>query len=372
MQGLLALGNVISALGDERRRGSHVPYRESKLTRLLQVQPCSHASWAVFAKNQPAGSGLNRWTGIPRMVGAPVETAVPLGPHAVMQDSLGGNSRTAMIACVSCADDVLEETLNTLKYANRARNIRNKPVVNRYGQLHTPLARLPYRTIPAYRHVSSPCRLSRVDDMHRVQTGSNLALLPCAPLQGQLSVAVSPARRGAGGAAAGAQAAGGAAAGQCAVTGAAAGGAGGAGHGRPRRLPGRAQPHEGGAAGGRRGGAAQRQRRRGSGSRCVFWASFRCKRDGSATFSWRCMFYLMGAMSAVLLLVGVSDAGSDRGTGHAAAASLSAWALGGGIGSGGSDVDALVESCSRAIGNILRSVAEMEAQGHVDPEARWG
>ncbi|GLI68849.1 hypothetical protein VaNZ11_013393, partial [Volvox africanus] len=81
-QGLLALGNVISALGDERRRGSHVPYRESKLTRLLQ-------------------------------------------------DSLGGNSRTAMIACVSPADDVLEETLNTLKYANRARNIRNKPVINR-------------------------------------------------------------------------------------------------------------------------------------------------------------------------------------------------------------------------------------------------
>lgn len=38
-QGLLALGNVISALGDERRRGSHVPYRESKLTRLLQVRP---------------------------------------------------------------------------------------------------------------------------------------------------------------------------------------------------------------------------------------------------------------------------------------------------------------------------------------------
>lgn len=47
------------------------------------------------------------------------------------QDSLGGNSRTAMIACVSPADEVLEETLNTLKYANRAKNIRNKPVVNR-------------------------------------------------------------------------------------------------------------------------------------------------------------------------------------------------------------------------------------------------
>ncbi|CAE8650786.1 unnamed protein product, partial [Polarella glacialis] len=79
--GLLALGNVISALGDPSKRGSHVPYRESKLTRLLQ-------------------------------------------------DSLGGNSRTVMVACVSCADGDFEETLNTLKYAHRARNIKNKPVVN--------------------------------------------------------------------------------------------------------------------------------------------------------------------------------------------------------------------------------------------------
>ncbi|TYH72038.1 hypothetical protein ES332_D05G226100v1 [Gossypium tomentosum] len=83
-KGLLALGNVISALGDEKKRkeGVHVPYRDSKLTRLLQ-------------------------------------------------DSLGGNSRTVMIACISPADINAEETLNTLKYANRARNIQNKPIVNR-------------------------------------------------------------------------------------------------------------------------------------------------------------------------------------------------------------------------------------------------
>ncbi|XP_010928361.1 kinesin-like protein KIN-4A isoform X2 [Elaeis guineensis] len=83
-RGLLALGNVISALGDEKKRkeGAHVPYRDSKLTRLLQ-------------------------------------------------DSLGGNSRTVMIACISPADINAEETLNTLKYANRARNIQNKPIVNR-------------------------------------------------------------------------------------------------------------------------------------------------------------------------------------------------------------------------------------------------
>jgi hypothetical protein len=77
----LALGNVISALGDESRSVTHVSYRDSKLTRLLQ-------------------------------------------------DSLGGNSQTLMLACVSPVDS----NLNTLKYANRARNIKNKVSVNEsYG-----------------------------------------------------------------------------------------------------------------------------------------------------------------------------------------------------------------------------------------------
>ncbi|KAI8136752.1 hypothetical protein BJV82DRAFT_386168 [Fennellomyces sp. T-0311] len=79
--GLLALGNVISALGDESRRSTHVPYRDSKLTRLLQ-------------------------------------------------DSLGGNSQTLMMACVSPADTNFVETLSTLKYANRARNIKNRVSLN--------------------------------------------------------------------------------------------------------------------------------------------------------------------------------------------------------------------------------------------------
>ena len=48
-----------------------------------------------------------------------------------MQDSLGGNSKTTMIACVSPADINIDESTQTLRYANRARNIRNKPVVNR-------------------------------------------------------------------------------------------------------------------------------------------------------------------------------------------------------------------------------------------------
>ncbi|KAH8265672.1 hypothetical protein KR044_010640, partial [Drosophila immigrans] len=79
-KGLLALGNVINALGTGQQVG-YVPYRQSKLTRLLQ-------------------------------------------------DSLGGNSITLMIACVSPADYNVAETLSTLRYADRALQIKNKPVVN--------------------------------------------------------------------------------------------------------------------------------------------------------------------------------------------------------------------------------------------------
>ncbi|XP_070199882.1 osmotic avoidance abnormal protein 3-like isoform X2 [Littorina saxatilis] len=76
---LSALGNVISALVDGKSK--HIPYRDSKLTRLLQ-------------------------------------------------DSLGGNTKTMMVACLSPADNNYDETLSTLRYANRAKNIKNKPKIN--------------------------------------------------------------------------------------------------------------------------------------------------------------------------------------------------------------------------------------------------
>nr|XP_031320107.1 kinesin-like protein KIF17 isoform X1 [Camelus dromedarius] len=76
---LSALGNVISALVDGRCK--HIPYRDSKLTRLLQ-------------------------------------------------DSLGGNTKTLMVACLSPANNNYDETLSTLRYANRAKNIKNKPRIN--------------------------------------------------------------------------------------------------------------------------------------------------------------------------------------------------------------------------------------------------
>lgn len=54
--------------------------------------------------------------------------AVLLQQNAHVQDSLGGNSKTLMIACCSCHGRNRDETLNTLKYANRARNIKNAPM----------------------------------------------------------------------------------------------------------------------------------------------------------------------------------------------------------------------------------------------------
>lgn len=47
-----------------------------------------------------------------------------------LKDSLGGNTKTLMIACLSPADDNYDETLSTLRYANRAKNIKNKPKIN--------------------------------------------------------------------------------------------------------------------------------------------------------------------------------------------------------------------------------------------------
>ncbi|CUS24184.1 LAQU0S14e02102g1_1 [Lachancea quebecensis] len=83
---LLALGNCINALcvGGKRGGGFHVPYRDSKLTRLLKF-------------------------------------------------SLGGNCKTVMIVCISPTSNHYDETLNTLKYATRAKEIKTKIIRNHHS-----------------------------------------------------------------------------------------------------------------------------------------------------------------------------------------------------------------------------------------------
>ena len=48
----------------------------------------------------------------------------------ILQDSLGGNTKTMMVACLSPADNNYDETISTLRYANRAKDIKNKPKIN--------------------------------------------------------------------------------------------------------------------------------------------------------------------------------------------------------------------------------------------------
>ena len=76
---LSTLGQVIGALSNPSSK--HIPYRDSKLTRLLQ-------------------------------------------------DSLGGNTKTVMIANIGPSGFNCDETLSTLRYANQAKNIKNKPKIN--------------------------------------------------------------------------------------------------------------------------------------------------------------------------------------------------------------------------------------------------
>lgn len=84
---LSTLGNVIKALASPTPQ--HVPFRDSKLTRLLE-------------------------------------------------DSLGGNTKTCMIANIGPANHNYTETMSTLRYADRAKSIKNKPKVRVYIRIHTP------------------------------------------------------------------------------------------------------------------------------------------------------------------------------------------------------------------------------------------
>jgi hypothetical protein len=78
---LFTLRKVIMALAEQRYKGLHVPYRDSKLTSLLM-------------------------------------------------HTLGGNSYTVMVACLSPADECYEENMSTLEYASRAKKITNQVYVN--------------------------------------------------------------------------------------------------------------------------------------------------------------------------------------------------------------------------------------------------
>jgi kinesin family protein 18/19 len=112
---LLALANCINALGDKTKKGFFVPFRDSKLTRMLK-------------------------------------------------DSLGGNCKTVMIATISPAGNQNEETINTLKYANRAKNIKMRVEPNK---------KMVYMHISAYKSIIADLR-DEIDKL-KIQLSSDVA-----------------------------------------------------------------------------------------------------------------------------------------------------------------------------------------------------
>ena len=124
-QSLSALGNVISALTDQKQPKTHIPYRDSKITRLLE-------------------------------------------------DSLGGNCITTMMAMVSPALEAFGESLSSLKFANRAKNIRNEPIINEdvdqkalLRKYENELKRLRYELEERNRHLIDKKRLLQLEEERR-------------------------------------------------------------------------------------------------------------------------------------------------------------------------------------------------------------
>ncbi|KAH8969266.1 hypothetical protein BDL97_02G024500 [Sphagnum fallax] len=141
---LSALGNVINALTSET--GSHVPYRDSKLTRILQ-------------------------------------------------ESLGGNSRTTLLCCCSPSSLHVSETLSTLRFGSRAKQIRNKPKVNAERGRHE-LEQLLQKSEYECEQLRGQvlilnARLQSVTEGNKILTPSNLSATPGNPLEPRLRAMLS-------------------------------------------------------------------------------------------------------------------------------------------------------------------------------------
>ncbi|XP_012524987.1 kinesin-like protein KIF12 isoform X1 [Monomorium pharaonis] len=130
---LMVLGYCISSLSDGKRKGGHIPYRDSKLTKLLA-------------------------------------------------DSLAGNGVTLMIACVSPARSNANETLNTLRYAARAKKISTKPIIvmDPREALILSLKREVGALQTENEHLRMTLHLSEVQNMNRSESKSG-RLIPVTP-----------------------------------------------------------------------------------------------------------------------------------------------------------------------------------------------
>jgi hypothetical protein len=146
-KGLFVLGQVVASLSEIGQQGQdvgnhlHVPYRDSKLTRLLQ-------------------------------------------------DSLGGNSRTIMVACISPADSNVEESINTMRYAQRARNIKNSAVRN------TVASALSVVEITALRRENQMLKLQVLQLQTRLDIGHASSQVPGEPSETTMIASCSESSEG--------------------------------------------------------------------------------------------------------------------------------------------------------------------------------
>jgi len=135
-KGLLVLSNVLLALSNAKGKVSqHVPYRDSKLTRLLK-------------------------------------------------GSIGGNHKTLMLACVSPCGSNIDESMCTLRNASHAQNIINEPIANVVHQVHDETMALSKKSLPLYdaRHVDdSPLEKDENDDAAKTSNHHRRNTRVCTP-----------------------------------------------------------------------------------------------------------------------------------------------------------------------------------------------
>lgn len=104
----VGLGYCIASLSDSKKKNSHIPYRDSQLTKLLA--------------DSLAGNGVTLMVSLRKVLRK-------LFLPTTKQITVSYNNNTFQIACISPAKSNLTETVNTLRYAARAKKIKTKPVV---------------------------------------------------------------------------------------------------------------------------------------------------------------------------------------------------------------------------------------------------
>lgn len=119
-------GHCISLLAKPRGKRTHIPYRDSKLTRLLARSLGGSGITLMVKPWRRLGRGLSPWRGGLLKDGDPLDDSPP------------ASLPRWQVACISPSSRCLSETLSTLHYASRARRVTSRPLANRVLQTESP------------------------------------------------------------------------------------------------------------------------------------------------------------------------------------------------------------------------------------------